>query len=460
MMEYTEKKTNQNVIEEAVTGMERLCTSNYNSSSEDLMLRPELILAANESGFKHPSEVQQECIPRAIKGMDILCQSSAGTGKTAIYVLATLQQLQPVDGKVTTIVLCPTRELTVQIDEQYKLFSKHISDVKINTFFGGLPVSRDVQILTSNCPDIVIGTPGRVLQLIKTKKLNAKYIRHFIIDECDKMLQQLPMRRTVQEIFTATPRDKQVMMLSSTIPKDMRIVCKRFMKDPYEHYMNDVAQMSLQGLQHFYASFQHATKTRDFIGFLSNWRFDQAAIFVSNSKRCDVLAHILTKLDFFATSIHKGLDQNERLSRYKQFTGGSKRILVATNLFGRGMDVRRINLVINYDIPENSENYLHRATRAGRFGAEGKILSLVASEKDAQMLSIMQDELDVEIGKVDLFPSQLNNTAMNDTGADRTKPKSTPVANNENADRPNFIRWAEEAMNSLCDGFEQANLSN
>ena len=146
--------------------------------------------------------------------MDILCQAKSGMGKTAVFVLATLQQLEPVDGQISVIVMCHTRELAFQISKEYERFSKYMSTIKVGVFFGGLSIAKDEEVLKSNCPHIVVGTPGRILALVKSKKLNLKHLKHFILDECDKMLEALDMRRDVQEIFRSTPHEKQVIFFS------------------------------------------------------------------------------------------------------------------------------------------------------------------------------------------------------------------------------------------------------
>jgi len=203
----------------------------HSSGFRDFLLKPELLRSIVDCGFEHPSEVQHECIPQAILGMDVVCQAKSGMGKTAVFVLATLQQLEPVDGQVSVLVLCHTRELAFQISKEYERFSKYTSGVKIAVFFGGMNVKKDESVLKSNCPNIVVGTPGRVLALVRSKALNLKNIKHFILDECDKMLEELDMRRDVQDIFRATPHEKQVMMFSATLSKDIRPICKKFMQD-------------------------------------------------------------------------------------------------------------------------------------------------------------------------------------------------------------------------------------
>lgn len=203
----------------------------HSSGFRDFLLKPELLRAIVDCGFEHPSEVQHECIPQAILGMDVLCQAKSGMGKTAVFVLATLQQLEPVTGQVSVLVMCHTRELAFQISKEYERFSKYMPNVKVAVFFGGLSIKKDEEVLKKNCPHIVVGTPGRILALARNKSLNLKHIKHFILDECDKMLEQLDMRRDVQEIFRMTPHEKQVMMFSATLSKVIRPVCRKFMQD-------------------------------------------------------------------------------------------------------------------------------------------------------------------------------------------------------------------------------------
>merc|ERR1711990_1153936 len=213
----------------------------HSSGFRDFLLKPEVLRSIVECGFEHPSEVQHECIPQAVLGMDVLCQAKSGMGKTAVFVLATLQQIEPVDGQVSTIILCHTRELAFQISKEYERFSKYLNNIKVGVFFGGMPVENDRKTLRESPPHIVVGTTGRILALIRGRELSLKGIKHFILDECDKMLEQLDMRRDVQDIFKATPHEKQVMMFSATLSKEMRGVCKKFMQDPMEVYIDDEA---------------------------------------------------------------------------------------------------------------------------------------------------------------------------------------------------------------------------
>jgi len=376
----------------------------HSSGFRDFLLKPEVLRAIVDCGFEHPSEVQHECIPQAVLGMDILCQAKSGMGKTAVFVLATLQ-LEPVDGQVSVLVMCHTRELAFQISKEYERFSKYMSGIKNGVFFGGLPIAKDEQVLKSNCPHIVVGTPGRVLALVRSKKLNLKNIKHFILDECDKMLEQLDMRRDVQEIFRSTPHEKQVMMFSATLSKDIRPVCKKFMQDPMEVYVDDEAKLTLHGLQQHYNKLKDSEKNRKLFELLDVLEFNQVVIFVKSVQRCTALAQLLIEQNFPAIAIHRGMNQEERLSRYQQFKDFQKRILVATNLFGRGMDIERVNIVFNYDMPEDTDTYLHRVARAGRFGTKGLAITFVSDETDAKILNEVQDRFEVDITEL---PDQID----------------------------------------------------
>jgi ATP-dependent RNA helicase UAP56/SUB2 len=233
LLDYEDEEQTEQAVVDATEKKDVKGTyvSIHSSGFRDFLLKPEILRAIVDCGFEHPSAVQHECIPQAVLGMDILCQAKSGMGKTAVFVLATLQQLEPTDNQAYVLVMCHTRELAFQISKEYERFSKYMSGVKVAVFFGGMPIQKDEEVLKTTTPHIVVGTPGRVLALIRSKKLNLKNLKHFILDECDKMLEQLDMRKDVQEIFRNTPHGKQVMMFSATLSKEIRPICKKFMQD-------------------------------------------------------------------------------------------------------------------------------------------------------------------------------------------------------------------------------------
>jgi len=405
-LDYEEASDNEgqtdasNAVEQTKKEVKGTYVSIHSSGFRDFLLKPELLRAIVDCGFEHPSEVQHECIPQAILGMDIVSQAKSGMGKTAVFVLATLQQIEPIDNQVLVLVLCHTRELAFQISREYERFSKYMPTIKVGVFFGGISVKKDEQVLKTNCPHIVVGTPGRILALAKDRVLNLKHVKHFILDECDKMLEALDMRRDVQEIFKMTPHEKQVMMFSATLSKEIRPVCKKFMQDPMEVYIDDETKLTLHGLRQHYCKLRDNEKNRKLFDLLDALEFNQVIIFVKSVQRCMALSGLLTEQNFPAICIHRSMPQEERLSRYKQFKDFQKRILVATNLFGRGMDIERVNIVINYDMPEDSDTYLHRVARAGRFGTKGLAISFVSEENDAKVLNDVQDRFEVNVSQL------------------------------------------------------------
>ena len=369
----------------------------HSSGFRDFLLKPELLRAISDCGFEHPSSIQHECIPQALLGLDILAQAKSGMGKTAVFVLATLQQLEPVDDQVLVLVMCHTRELAFQICKEYHRFSKFLSDVKVAVFFGGVSVSQDEAVLRDNRPHIVVGTPGRILALVRTKKLLLNNLKHFVLDECDKMLEVSEMRHDVQQIFRATPHEKQVMMFSATLSKEIRPVCKKFMQNPLEVFVDDETKLTLHGLQQHYIKAIEEEKNRKLMELLDALEYNQVIIFVKSVDRCVALTQLLVEQNFPAIGMHRGLMQEERLSRYQQFKDFQKRILVSTNLFGRGIDIERVNIVFNYDMAEDADTYLHRVARAGRFGTKGLAITFMANQIDADVLNNVQDRFQVDI---------------------------------------------------------------
>ncbi|KAG0651661.1 ATP-dependent RNA helicase SUB2 [Hyphodiscus hymeniophilus] len=365
----------------------------------DFLLKPELLRAITDCGFEHPSEVQQVCIPQAILGTDVLCQAKSGLGKTAVFVLTTLQQVEPVAGETSVLVMCHTRELAYQIKNEYARFSKYMPEVKTAVFYGGTPIAKDAEILKNKetHPHVIVATPGRLNALVRDKYLRLNSCKVFVLDECDKMLDQVDMRRDVQEIFRTTPTQKQVMMFSATLSQDVRPICKKFMQNPLEIYVDDETKLTLHGLQQFYIKLDEKEKNRRLNELLDELSFNQVIIFVKSTLRATELDKLLRECNFPSIAVHSGVSQDERIKRYKEFKEFNKRICVATDVFGRGIDIERINLAINYDLPGDADSYLHRVGRAGRFGTKGLSISFVSSEGDQEVLKQIEKRFEQEV---------------------------------------------------------------
>lgn len=244
-----------------------------------------------------------------------------------------------------------------------------------------------------------------VPQLNRDGPLKLSDIKYFVLDECDKMLEKLDMRADIQNIFQQTPHKKQVMMFSATLSKEIRPVCKKFMQDPHEIYVDDEAKLTLHGLVQHYIRLQENEKNRKLNDLLDALDFNQVVIFVKSVRRCIELNKLLVECNFPSICIHSGMRQEERITLYKSFKEGHKRILIATDLFGRGIDIERVNIVINYDMPEGADSYLHRVGRAGRFGTKGLAITFVASQEDTTVLNDVQGRFEVDIQEL---PEQID----------------------------------------------------
>jgi len=316
-------------------------------------------------------------------------------GKTAVFVLSTLHLIEKETG-IVAVVVTHTRELAYQILEEFNRFTKYLPHIKAKVLYGGVPLAQDKKELADN-PQILIGTPGRILHLATEKILDLSHVKHFILDECDQMLEELAMRQDVQAIFKFTPHNKQVMMFSATLSEDTRAVCKRFMHNPREIYINDKAKLTLDGLQQYYVNLDEKAKNRKLVSLLDVLEFNQVVIFVSSVERAKALHKLLESEKFPSICTYGRMDQGQRIETYKQFKKFGSRIMVATNLFGRGVDFERVNVVFNYDMPDNEDTYLHRVGRAGRFGTKGLAISFVSTPEDKEVMEKVRKQFVVKL---------------------------------------------------------------
>jgi len=381
-------------------------------SFRDMLLKPELQRAIGDAGFEHPSEVQQNAIPFAMVGTDMIVQAKSGMGKTAVFVIATLQQIEVDENEkfVDTLVLCHARELAYQISKEFTRFAKYLEKVKVGVVYGGVNFIEHKTLIEDDCPSILIGTPGRVLHLLNSDVLKLDRLTRFVLDECDNLLEGgLDMRKQVQEIFKKTPHKKQVMMYSATISPEARALCRKFSKNAEEIFVDD-KKLTLHGLQQHYVKIEEKEKIRKLTDLLDALDFNQVVIFVKTKQRATALDRVLKQAMFPSMCIHANLKQEERLERYKKFKEYKSRILISTNLFGRGVDVERVNIVINFDMSGDSNEYLHRVGRAGRFGTKGLAITFITDEEDQKVLDEVQSRFEV---KVSALPDELeSNTYM------------------------------------------------
>lgn len=291
----------------------------HTTAFKDFLLKDELKKALSTCGFEHPSEVQQQCLPNSLLGLDILCQAKSGMGKTAVFVLTVLNRLEENAPEGSCLVLAHTRELAYQINKEFERFACNFKNVTQMVIYGGEPIDEQIAKYKEKKPAIIVGTPGRIFALTRKNILDFKNNKIFILDECDKMLKELgnktltsDMRADVQSIFKATPHSKQVMMFSATLPKDIRDVCRMFMKKPFEIFVDDENKLTLNGLQQYYVSLKENEKNRKLNDVLDMLQFNQVIIFVKNIVRCIELNKLLNECNFPSIAIHGNLDQEER----------------------------------------------------------------------------------------------------------------------------------------------------
>merc|ERR1712066_259343 len=294
------------------------------------------------------------------------------------------------------------------IKHEFDRFAKYFQDIKTGVVYGGVAIAKDKEMIKTTWAQILIGTPGRLLGLLRDKDLKLDKLTQFVLDECDKCLDKLDMRKDIQQIFMETPKKKQVMMFSATMTSETRGLCKKFIQDPHEISVDEESKLTLHGLLQYFVKLSEKEKNRKLNDLLDALEFNQVVIFVKSVQRAVALDKLLVECSFPSLAIHSGLGQEERIARYKQFKEFQKRIMVCTDLFGRGIDIERVNIVINYDMSEDGYTFFHRVGRAGRFGTKGLALTFVCSDEDQEVLKKVQERFEVNI---DSMPSQIDTTS-------------------------------------------------
>jgi len=374
-------------------------------SFRDLLLRAEVLQAVSDCGYEAPSQVQQQCIPQAILGHDIICQAKSGMGKTAVFVLSTLHMIRPEsdNGKnvIDTLCLAHVRDIAYQHYREFNRFSKYLLDPKIRTemVVGGCKIAIHREMF-KDPPHIVCGSPGRVKALVEEGTMKLNKLKRFILDECDSLVSQTDMRADVQAIFKQTPYTKQVMMFTATLPKEIHAICRKFTVKPQEVLVDDEKKLTLHGLQQFYVKLSENEKNKELVRLLDALEFNQVMIFVSGVSRCKHLNNTLRENQFPSMEISGRLKQEDRKQRYILFKEGKNRILVSTDVYARGVDFERVNIVINYDMPKDDDTYLHRVGRSARFGTKGLAITFVATQEDVDILETVQSRFEVQVNEL------------------------------------------------------------
>ncbi|KAG4306259.1 hypothetical protein PORY_000247 [Pneumocystis oryctolagi] len=318
---------------------------------------------------------------------DVIAQAQSGTGKTATFSISVLQKIDIGLRQCQALILAPTRELAQQI-QKVVIAIGDFMHVECHACIGGTNIRDDMQILQSGV-HVVVGTPGRVHDMIQRRALRTDAIKIFVMDEADEMLSR-GFKDQMYDIFQLLPPSTQVVLLSATMPQDVLEVTTKFMRDPIRILVKK-DELTLEGIKQFYIAVEREDWKLDTLCDLyETVTITQAVIFCNTRRKVDWLTEKLTSRDFTVSAMHGDMQQSEREILMKEFRSGSSRILIATDLLARGIDVQQISLVINYDLPSNRENYIHRIGRGGRFGRKGVAINFVTSEDVRMMRDIEQ----------------------------------------------------------------------
>jgi len=364
---------------------------------DDMGLKESLLRGIYAYGFEKPSAIQQRAIVPCCKGIDVIAQAQSGTGKTATFAVSILQSIDVNFKSTQALVLAPTRELAQQTQKVVLALGDYMN-AKCHACIGGTRIAEDIMKLSDNVNHIVVGTPGRVNDMMERGALDTRDIKMFVLDEADEMLSR-GFKDQIQSIFRKLRSNVQVILLSATMPAEVMEVTKNFMRDAVTILVKK-EELTLEGIKQFYIAVEK-----------ENWKFDtlcdlyetltitQAVIFVNTRRKVDYLYGQMQSKDFTVSAMHGDMDQKERDVIMKEFRSGSSRVLITTDLLSRGIDVQQVSLVINYDLPSNRESYIHRIGRGGRFGRKGVAINFVTLE-DVRILKDLETFYNTQIDEM------------------------------------------------------------
>lgn len=354
-------------------------------SFDDMHLPEPLLRGIYAYGFEKPSAIQQRAIRPTMMGRDLIAQAQSGTGKTGTFAIGTLATIDPRARACQCLILAPTRELAKQTRDVTAALGDYMN-VQVRACVGGrdAPVREECRILQRGGIHIVVGTPGRVLDLIRRRALSLDGLRQVILDEADEML-SLGFRDQIYDIFQYLAESVQICLFSATMPLEVLDVTQRFLRDPI-HVLVKKDELTLEGIKQFYIAIgREEWKLDTLCDLYGSLAITQAIIYCNTRHKAERLFHQLDSRDFTVSCMHGDLEQKERDVIMREFRSGSSRVLISTDLLARGIDVQQVSLVINYDIPTNRENYIHRIGRSGRFGRKGVAINFV-TDKDVRYL--------------------------------------------------------------------------
>lgn len=367
-------------------------TATKGNEFEDYCLKRELLMGIFEKGWEKPSPIQEESIPIALSGRDILARAKNGTGKSGAYLIPLLERLDMKKPYIQALTIVPTRELALQTSQICIELSKHMGGVKVMATTGGTNLRDDILRLDETV-HVIIATPGRILDLINKGLAKVDAVQMIVLDEADKLLSQ-DFVQMLDDIIRAMPRNRQILLYSATFPLSVQKFMNRHLQKPYE--INLMEELTLKGITQFYAYVNERQKVHCLNTLFSKLQINQSIIFCNSTQRVELLAKKITQLGYSCFYIHAKMKQEHRNRVFHDFRRGECRNLVCSDLFTRGIDIQAVNVVINFDFPKNAETYLHRIGRSGRYGHLGLAINLITYE-DRFNLKGIEEQLGTEI---------------------------------------------------------------
>merc|ERR1739838_158023 len=357
------------------------------TSFDDMDLNENLLRGIYAYGFEKPSAIQQRAILPCIKGHDAIAQAQSGTGKTATFSISILQRIDSKSTETQALILAPTRELAQQIQKVVLALGDYMN-VSCHSCIGGTLLREDMRRIQAGV-SIIVGTPGRVYDMINRRVIDVNSIKMFVLDESDEMLSR-GFKDQICDIFRHPESSVQVVLLSATMPEEVLEVTKKFMRNP-KTILVKKEELTLEGIRQFYISVEREEWKLDTLCDLyETLTITQAVIFCNTRRKVDWLTDKMHAKDFTVSAMHGDMEQKERDVIMREFRSGSSRVLITTDLLARGIDVQQVSLVINFDLPTNRENYIHRIGRGGRFGRKGVAINFVTEEDRRNLKDIEQ----------------------------------------------------------------------
>lgn len=405
----------------------------------DLNLSTDLLRAIEDVGYETMTSIQQKIIPHVLEGKDVIGQSSTGTGKTAAFALPLVEMTEgTAEGKTQVLVLAPTRELAIQITDEMRKFAKYKEGIKTIPVYGGQTII--IQIRGLKKAEIVVGTPGRIIDHIKRGTLKLDAIKTVVLDEADEML-DMGFFDDIKYILNCCPKPRQTLLFSATMPTQILRLTERFQTDPV-HVKGDDGQAAFDLITQYYCEVPQSKKANSVILLMEKLAIKRALIFCNTKHMVDVLTEHLVSKGLSAASIHGDMKQNIRSHVMKEFKDGSVNILIATDVAARGIDASGVEAIINYDIPQDIEYYVHRIGRTGRAGNNGASYTLIANRGEFFNLCDIEDKtgahmIPFELEGTEALPDDKIRAYNNAKGAYRKIPaiKSSSKSGNSPASK-------------------------